>query len=65
LDHSSIAAAHRKMLIEMMLISGVGFSAVCGVALSGAVDQGAEAVGWCVSSPLQLDSDCVPDSPIS
>lgn len=65
MDHSSTAAAHHKMVIEMMLISGVGFSAVCGVALSGAVDQGAEVVGWCVSSPLQLDSGFGPDSPIS
>ena len=33
------------MVIEMMLISGVGFSVVCGVALTGAVDKGAEGVG--------------------
>lgn len=33
----------------MMLISGVGFSVVCGVSLSGAVDKGAEELGWCVS----------------
>lgn len=35
-----------RMVIELMLISGVGFSAVCTVALSGAVDQGAEKLGW-------------------
>jgi hypothetical protein len=34
------------MVIEMMLISGVGFSVMCGVALSGAVDKGAEELGW-------------------
>lgn len=33
------------MVIEMMLISGVGFSVMCGVALSGAVDKGAEELG--------------------
>jgi len=37
------------MVIEMMLISGVGFSVVCGVALSGAVDKGAEQLGWYVA----------------
>jgi hypothetical protein len=35
-----------QMVIEMMLISGVGFSVVCGVALSGAVDKDAEELGW-------------------
>jgi hypothetical protein len=33
------------MIIEVMLVSGIGFSAVCGVALSGAVDKGAEKLG--------------------
>lgn len=32
------------MVIELMLISGVGFSVVCGISLSGAVDKGAEAL---------------------
>lgn len=36
------------MIIEAMLISGVGFSVVCGVALTGAVDKGAEKLGMCV-----------------
>ena len=30
------------MVIELMLISGFGFSAIVGVALTGAVDEGAE-----------------------
>jgi hypothetical protein len=47
------------MIIEVMLVSGIGFSAVCGVALSGAVDKGAEKLGMCVPFFLVL-IPCLP-----
>jgi hypothetical protein len=47
------------MIIEVMLVSGIGFSAVCGVALSGAVDKGAEKLGMCVPCFLVL-IPCLP-----